>query len=238
MKYSDYLKVLKKMELFNKTLHEMKEKKISEISEIQIQQIADLAYDGYYDEQSEIWDLYFVDPEDVFSLFAELGEAERRLIFNYDPDHLKLVFCLSFYYQRNEIGADYIEDIDEAIETYKAALAVFKAWEDEDNQEDKSGRNYNVLVIQQSTRNYRIDSKTGERSYCWERQETIRTNYSEKLYKIAEDIIERIPNDYYQEKIFIDLNTGEEIVLFDKDGIDTEPTDRARYFLNELRNDL
>ena len=232
--YSDYYKTLKKMELFKKTLQEMKEKKISEVSEDQIQQIAGLAIDSSYDKDSNICDLYFVDPEDVFSLFEELDEIERADVFNYDSDYFLMVFCLSFYYGRDEIGADYAEDIDKIIAEYKAALDVFKAWEDEDNQTDNGNRIYNVLVIQQSNQNYRVDSNTGKFVYCWERQETIKTNFSEKLYKRAGDIIEQAVRDYYQDKIFIDLDTGEEIVLFEKDGFDTEPSDRAAYFLKEL----
>ena len=104
--YNDYVEVLKKMELFKKTLQEMKEKKISEVSEDRIQQIADLAYDGFYDKDSEIWDLYFIDPDDVFSLFEELGEVERAIgtLGNMHPS-LKTVHLKALIAETEEMAA-------------------------------------------------------------------------------------------------------------------------------------
>ena len=221
------------MEQIQKLLLEMKGKKISEISEDREQQIRDICYTGEYDKDADIGDLYFIKPDDVFDLFQDLNELE---MVDFNDDQIKLAFCLSFHYRWDEVTVAYPEGMEEIIERYRSALEVVKAWEDEDNQEDESGRTYNVLVIQESSRNYYIDSN-GALIYCWERQETIKTDYYEKLYARVEAIHEKAAFDYYPEKIFIDLDTGEEIVLWDDYGFDTEPTDRATFYLKELGYD-
>ena len=232
--YSDYLQVLKKMEQIQKLLLEMKDKKISEISEEKNQYLQNLSVRNSYDQQDQIGDLYFVDADDVFSLLEELGEAE---MVTFTHDHLEQVFCLSFFYRWDEVRVVYADEIEKTIEQYRTALELYKVWEDEDNQEDEDGRFYNVLVIQESNRNYYLDSKTGEHIYCWERQETIKTDYYKKLYQKAEEIYEKASFDYFQNKIFIDLDTGEEIILWDNYGYETEATDRATFFLEELSGD-
>lgn len=231
--YSDYFKVLTKMEQIKNLLIEMDGKRLSEIGEEKRQQIQDLSFEHEYDEYVDMDDLFFIEPDDVFGLFEELGKAEE---FGFDEEEIKVNFCLSFHYRWDDITVAYSEDIDKIIESYRAALEVFKAWDDEDNQEDEIGRTYNVLVIQESNRTYYIDSD-GNHNYCWERQETIKTDYYEKLFAKVEEIQEKAAFDYYPEKIFIDLDTGEEIVLWDDYGYDTEPTDRAAFYLKELGYD-
>ena len=233
-KYSDYLEVLKRMERIQKLLLEMKGKKISEISDEKTEYLQKISIRDSYDPQDQIGDLYFIDPEDVFELFNELDEA-AKLYFT--DDEIDFAFCLSFHYRRGDVDVEYSEDMEKIIEYYRSALEIVKAWEDEDNQEDESGRTYNVLVIQESNRNYYVDRQTGHHIYCWERQEIIKTNYYEKLFKKAEEINEKANFDYYSNKIFIDLDSGEEIILWDDYGYETEPTDRATFYLKELGYD-
>lgn len=231
--YSDYLEVLKKMEQIQKLLLEMKDKQISEVSDEKMEYLQKLSIYDSHDPQADIYDLYFIDPEDVFELFNELDDA-AKLYFT--DDEINFAFCLSFHYRRGDVAVAYPENMEEIIERYRSALEVVKAWEDEDNQEDDSGRTYNVLVIQESNRNYYIDSD-GHHNYCWEQQEIIRTNHYEKLFKKAEEISERSNFDYYSNKIFIDLDSGEEITLWDGYGYETESTDRATFYLKELGYD-
>ena len=231
--YSDYLKVLKKMEQIQKLLLEMDGKKISEISDKKRKQIQDICDMSEFDADSEIEDFYFIDPNAVFDLFMELDDTEALCITD---DDINFAFCLSFNYRRDIIGIAHPKKAEEIIENYRADLEIIKAWEDEDKQEDENGRTYNVLVIQKSNRTYYIDSD-GHHNYCWEQQETIKTNYYEKLYARVETIHVKAAFDYYPEKIFIDLDTGEEIILWDGHGFDTEPTDRATFYLKELGYD-
>lgn len=167
-------------------------------------------------------------------LFYELDQMEYPY---FTADEINFAFCLSFYEQKDKVGVAYPEDMVKIIEWYRSALEIIKAWDDEDNQEDESGRTYNVLVIQESNRNYYVDRQTGHHIYCWERQETIKTDYYEKLFAKVEEIQEKAAFDYYPEKIFIDLDTGEEITLWDDYGYETEPTDRATFYLKELGYD-
>ena len=221
------------MEQILDLLHEVNGKKISEIGGKKRQKIQDACYMCEFDTDSETEDFYFIDPNAVFDLFMELDDTEALCITD---DDINFAFCLSFNYRRNIIGIAYPKKAEEIIESYRADLEIIKVWEDEDNQEDDSGRTYNVLVIQESNRNYYIDSY-GDRNYCWEQQETIKTNYYEKLYTRVETIHVKAAFDYYPEKIFIDLDTGEEIILWDGYGFDTEPTDRATFYLKELGYD-
>ena len=145
--YSDYLEVLKKMEQIQKMLLEMKDKKISEISDEKTEYLQKISVRDTYDSQDDIADLYFIDPEDVFELFYELSEMDQPHI---TADEIYFAFCLSFHYRRGDVAVAYPESMEEIIECYRSGLKIIKAWEDEDNQEDESGRTYNVLVIQES----------------------------------------------------------------------------------------
>ncbi|MDD6471674.1 MAG: hypothetical protein PUF62_01280 [Bacteroidales bacterium] len=90
------------------------------------------------------------------------------------------------------------------------------------------------MVIEESQNEFRKDTETDELVYCWQEREIIRTDFEDKLHAKVVEIQKNANKDYYPTKIFIDLNSGEEVTLFNDQDIETEKTDRATFYLRRL----
>lgn len=231
--YNRYLELYNKMNEIKALFDEIIGMNPDIISDEILQRIHSLSQSGSYDKECNITDIYFIDEGEYFELFEEMNIADEVRDWFSCPD-FDLFFCVSFYFNCEKIRVDYYKDVITAIEQYESALQKYKEWVDEDQEDGGRKRLYNILVIEESQNEFRKDTETDEWVYCWQEREIIRTDFEDKFYAKVVEIQENANRDYYQTKIFIDLNSGEEVILFNGLDIETERTDRATFYLRRL----